>query len=276
MKIGYPCTNLTIGTMKGSLPDNLRTLEEEEEEAVVVENLACLARTLEFNEKAGLSFFSIDPRVVPHRPGAYAEYLAAIGSYVREKGMRVMICPVRAALSPARRGDDLTHLASILDTMDLDTTAKIAVGIGSGDRGSAEKFYQEYDHLPDAVTRRLVIRNDRVHSVEDCCAIGRACGVPVAYDHHQARGDPGEAVRECARTWGKEDGVPIVFYGSLEPGVPHPPSVNPAAFEAFLAAIAPPTVDVMLLFRDRERSALMARRIADRQRVMSAPAQQTL
>lgn len=275
MKIGYPCANLTLGPMTGLLPDR-RQAPAEEVDAAVVENLACLARTLEFNEKADLSFFAISPRAVPHRTAAYAECLAAVGAYVREKGMRIATCPAGPALTPERRAADLVHLASLLDAMDLDTTAKIPVRIYG--RGDADEFCREYDSLPDAVARRLVIRNDRFHTVEDCRAIGRACGVPVAYDRHQAGGDPGEAVRECARTWRKEDGVPIVFYGSLDRDTPHPPSVDPAAFGSFLAATAPTDIDVMLLFRDRERSALIARRVAHddprlaADRVMSAPA----
>jgi UV DNA damage repair endonuclease len=275
MRIGYPCTNLTIGVMTGLFPDRHHTPEEVE--AAAVENLACLARTLEFNEKADLSLFAISPRLIPYPAAAYAKYLAAIGAYVREKEMRIVACPAGPSLTPERRAAGLVHLASLLDAMDLDMTAKIPVWIG-GRRGAdevARSFLRDYDALPDAVTRRLVIRNDRFHTVDDCRAVGHECGVPVAYDHHQAAGDPGEAVRACARTWKKDDGVPIVFYGSLDPGVPRPPSVDPTAFGSFLAATAPVDIDVMLLFRDRERSALLAHRVADRQRVMSAPAHQT-
>ncbi|WP_220681302.1 UV DNA damage repair endonuclease UvsE [Methanofollis formosanus] len=274
MKIGYPCANLTIGPIKD-------LFSKEEAEAIAVENLACLARTLEFNEKAGLSFFAISPRLIPHQTlpdlvVEYSECLAAIGAYVKEKGMRIAACPARAALAAERRAADLAHLASLLDAMGLDTTAKIPVRING--RGEAESvaasFCREYDALPEAVTRRLVIRNDRIHTVGDCCAVGQACGVPVAYDHHQAGGDPGEGVRECALTWKSGDGAPIVFYGSLDPGVPHPQSVDPAAFRSFLAATAPAAreIDVMLLFKDRERSALTARRVArDDLRLRGAP-----
>lgn len=264
IRIGYPCASLTIGPMKGRF-------SKEEADAVAVENLACLARTLEFNDKAGLSFFAISPQLIPHQTlpnlvARYSECLAGIGAYVKERGTRIVACPASPSLAPERRAADLVHLASLLDAMDLDTTAKIPVRIGG--RGDAEEvaasFCREYDFLPEMVTRRLVIRNDRTHTVGECCAIGLACGVPVAYDHHQAGGDPGEGVRECALTWTSGDGTPIVFYGSLDPGVPHPLSVDPAAFRSFLAATTRAVweIDIMLLFRDRERSALTARRVA--------------
>lgn len=250
MRIGYPCTNLTIGAMMDLFP------LQGEVDAAVIGNLACLARTLEFNEKADLFFFAIDPRLVPDQTiPLYAEELAAIGAYVKEKEMRIIACPA---------GSSLAHLAAFLDAMGLDTTAKIPVpGMPGG-----------YDDLPDTVIRRLVLRNDRFHTVEDCCAVGRAHGVPVAYDR-RAGGDLGRDLVQCAGTWKKSDGVPIVFYGS-----PDTPTIDQAAFRSFLAATAGTDIDIMLLFRDRERSAIMARQLArndprlvvGRQRVMSTPA----
>lgn len=250
MRIGYPCTNLTIGVMMELFPVG-GPAPQEEVDAGVVGNLAGLARTLEFNEKADLLFFSIDPRLVPDQTGPmYSECLAAIGAYVKEKKMRLMTCP--AGPFSTRRAADLVHLAALLDAMGLDATAKIPISIS----GTSD-FPGEYDALPDAVSRRLVIRNDRLHTVDECCAVDRACGVPVAYDHHQGREDPGEAVRACAETWKKDDGVPIVFYGS-----PCTPSIDPAGFESFLAATTGTDIDVMLQFKDRERSAIIAHQVA--------------
>jgi UV DNA damage endonuclease len=276
MKIGYPCTNLTIGAIKSLFP-NRHHVQEQEVDAAVIENLACLARTLEFNEKADLSFFAISPRLIPYPAEVYATYLTAIGTYVREKEMRIAACPAGPSLTPERRVADIIHLASLLDAMDLDMTAKIPVRIsGRGDIDeAATSFRREYETLPDDAARRLAIRNDRFHTVDDCRTISDECGVPVVYDHHQAAEDPGKSVRACARTWKKEDGMPIVFYGSLDRETPRPPSIDPVAFEAFLAKTGPVDVDVMLLFRDRERSALIAHRVADRQRVMGAPAHRT-
>lgn len=265
MKIGYPCANFTIGHIHDPF-------SKEEADLMAVENLACLARILEFNEKMGLSFFAISPQLITYQtsPDLIArcsECFTAIGTYVKEKGMRIMACPNGPSLPPERRAVDLVHLASLLDAMGLDTTAKIPVQItGRGEREKvAASFCQDYDVLPDTVTRRLVIRNDRAHTVRDCCALGRACGVPVAYDHHLAGGNPAKSIRECVQTWNREDGAPIVFYGSLDPGVPHTPSLDPAAFRSFLAATitqATQEIDVMLLFRDREQSALSAHRVA--------------
>lgn len=286
MRIGYPCVNLGIGCTPART-FRLRSWSPERFRLTVRENLACLLQTLQFNIDHGLLFFRITSDLIPFAShpvneidweGEFAGSFTEIGDLIRKSGMRISMHPDQFTLinSPdegvtGRSIGELAYHAAVLDAMGLDTTAKIQVHAGGvyGDKASAmDRFLDRYRDLPAAIRRRLVVENDdRLYTVADCCALSRACGVPVLFDtfHHECN-PSGEGVSEalalCARRWREADGIPMVDYSSQEPGArkgAHIHAIDLAHFRAFLAASHPHDIEIMLEIKDKERSALLAR-----------------
>jgi len=210
--------------------------------------------------------------------GEFSGSFIEIGDLIRESRMRISMHPDQFTLinSPdegvtARSIAELAYHAAVLDAMGLDATAKIQIHAGGvyGDKASAmERFLDRYRDLPAEIRRRLVVENDdRLYTAAECCALSRACGIPVLFDtfHHECNSsgeEMPEALAICARTWGRSDGMPMVDYSSQEPGArkgAHIHAIDLAHFRAFIAASRPRDIDLMLEIKDKEKSALLAR-----------------
>jgi UV DNA damage endonuclease len=287
MKIGYPCLNRSIGCTPGRT-FRLRSYSARRLAESVRLNLECLGRILEFNTANGLLFFRITSDLVPfasHPVCAFpwheefAQRFASLGEFIRHNEMRISMHPDQFTLinSPdpdifSRSAAELDYHARILDLLGLDRTARIQIHVGGvyGDKAaSIDRFCLRFERLDRAVRRRLVVENDdRQYSVSDCLLISRRTGTPVLFDsfHHQL--NPGgkemlEAMQLAAATWKKGDGPPMVDYSSQKKGErrgSHAESIDLKDFAAFIAAAGILDFDIMLEIKDKEKSALRARR----------------
>lgn len=296
MRIGYPCVNLGIGCTSART-FRLRSYSAALLAQKVASNLDCLTRTLEWNAARGILFYRITSDLVPFASHPvcrcdwgrrFADRFVRIGALIRACGMRVSMHPDQFTLinSPdrgifVRSVRELRYHAAVLDAMGLGAEAKIQIHAGGvyGERTAAmRRFIARYDELTEAVRRRLVVENDeRCYPLADCLALHRTTGIPVVCDvfHHRIlnRGETvPEALRLAGRTWGREDGPPIVDYSAQAPGKrigTHVASIPLAAFKRFLAAGRPLDFDLMLEIKDKERSALRALRAARGDRRLS-------
>jgi UV DNA damage endonuclease len=291
MKVGYPCLNRSIGC-SSSRTFRLRSYSPPRLVETVRGNLLCLQRVLEFNLKENLLFFRITSDLVPFAshpvcqvpwPGTFAAEFEAIGNFIKDNGMRISMHPDQFTLinSPdpdifSRSSAELDYHALVLDLLGLDRTAKIQIHGGGiyGDKAkSMDRFCRRFERLAQPVRRRLVLENDdRQYSVADCLAISRRTGMPVLFDsfHHQLNGngeDLAAALRLTAATWGKKDGLPMVDYSSQRKGAragSHTESIDLKNFARFIAAVGQLDFDVMLEIKNKEQSALRARRFLDK------------
>jgi UV DNA damage endonuclease len=287
MKIGYPCLNRSIGCTPGHT-FRLGSYSPERLVETVQRNLDCLERILGFNLANGLLFLRITSDLVPFAshpvcafPWAdeFAGRFAAIGGVMRRSGMRISMHPDQFTLinspDPAifrRSAAELAYHARVLDLLGLDRTAKIQIHTGGvyGDKtASRERFCARFVLLDEKIRRRLVVENDdRHYAVADCLAISRRTGIPVLFDslHHQLNNngeDPATALGLAAATWKQGDGPPMVDYSSQrrdERRGSHAESIDLKHFSRFIAATQAFDFDVMLEIKDKERSALRARR----------------
>jgi UV DNA damage endonuclease len=287
MKIGYPCVNETLpcsaaGTFR------LASYSAERLVPTVAANLACLQQILEWNVAHGLLFFRMGSGIVPfgsHEINTFPwqthfkNEFRAIGDFVRQHGMRISFHPdqfvVLNSPDPAivqRSVSELVYQGSMLDLMELDSTAKLQIHAGGayGDKGSALARWVDTFHtlVPEEVKVRLVVENDdRLYSLRECLSLHDETGVPILFDnfHHEClnHGEPMRlALRLAAATWNPtRDGVLMMDYSSQAPDErrgKHTDTLVPELFQDFLTDLDGLDVDMMLEIKDKEASAVRA------------------
>jgi len=289
MRIGYPCINLSL-VCRPSRTFRLASLSWERLRETVAGNLACLEEMVRWNASHGLLFLRITSDLVPlashpanHFPWdrAFAPDLARIGQLIRSYGMRISMHPGQYTVLNSPRPEvleasvaELAYHARVLDLLGLDRTVKIQLHVGGvyKDKEAAmARFVRRVGDLGRTMRDRLVVENDeRSYTLEDCLQIHTACGIPVLLDafHHELNRDGRslpEALAAAAATWGEGDGLPMVDYSSPLPDGrtgSHAHALDEAHFRRFLGESRPHDFDLMLEVKDKERSALLAARIA--------------
>jgi UV DNA damage endonuclease len=288
MKIGYPCINRGIGCTANST-FRLASYSEERLVQKVENNLDCLFKILQYNVQNGFYFFRISSDLVPFGShpvctfdwaGHFRVRLRKVGEFIKEHDIRISMHPDQFVLINALKDDiversirELEYHCTILNEMDLDSTAKIQIHVGGvyGDRPSAiARFVDRYKSLNPSLRRRLVIENDdRLFSLKDCLRVHEKTTIPILFDafHHHCLNN-GETLRqglELARqTWKKSDGVPMVDYSSQQKGQrpgSHAKTLNRAIFKKFLHETRGLDFDLMLEIKDKETSAFKALKI---------------
>jgi UV DNA damage endonuclease len=289
MKIGYPCINLTVDC-QGNKTFRIKSYSEEKIIETVENNLRCLIEILKFNVKHDLYFFRISSDLVPFasHPNCgfkwekhFAGEFKYIGDLIRQNEIRISMHPDQFTLinSPDRKiygrsVSELLYHSKVLDCMGLDLSAKIQIHIGGvyGDKNkSMERFVRRYEKLDTSIRGRLVIENDdRSYSLRDCICIFKETGIPILFDvfHHEIF-NSGETLEEAfklfERTWRMNDGIPMVDYSSQGDGQRigrHVRSIDIGKFRNFMVETRPFDFDVMLEIKDKERSAIVAVKVA--------------
>jgi UV DNA damage endonuclease len=289
MRIGYPCTNRTLGC-RGGRTLRLASFSLERLDEIVSSNLRCLETMLHFNVEHGIRFFRISsdlipfashPEIEPPWRHLYARAIAELGPLIQHDGIRIDMHPGQYTVlnSPDEKVAknavrDLVYHVGVLDEMGLDPTAKVQIHLGGvyGDREtSLARFIARAKLLPETVRRRLAIENDeRSFGLADCLRVAEAVRLPVLLDvyHHRLKND-GESLADAlvaaAETWSAADGVPMVDYSLPLPGGrfgQHAETLDDDDFRRFVHASRGVDVDVMLEIKDKELSALRAVELA--------------
>jgi UV DNA damage endonuclease len=285
MKIGYPCTNLSLDCSSAKT-FRLASYTEERLQTTVQGNLECLLRILQFNLEQGLLFFRLSSDLVPFASHPICQFnwqdtfrpqFEKIGSFIRQNGMRVSMHPDQFTLINSldeeifqRSVAELEYHAQILDLCGLDNTHKIQIHVGGvyGDKAaSITRFIERFFTLPQHIQRRLVIENDdRLYTVRDCHEIHQQTLIPILFDNfHHELANNGETIEEAfvlvRSTWAESDGVPMVDYSSQDPEKrrgSHVSSIDLDDFKSFVQRLSAYDFDVMLEIKDKECSALKA------------------
>ena len=286
MRIGYPCINRSIGCTP-SKTFRLASYSDTRLRDTVQANLSCLEKILEYNAQKGLLFLRITSDLVPFASHPVCRFpwqehflpvFESLGRYIRKHRFRISLHPDQFVLvnTPAtdvlrRSIDELIYHVELLELMGLDKTAKIQIHVGGiyGDKtASTERFIRACEGLlDDRILHHLVIENDdRLYSAADCLAISDRTGIPVLFDvFHHALYNNGESVRQIldrvAKTWGENDGLPMVDYSSQEAGKrpgAHAGHIDLPDFKRFLKETQAYDMDIMLEIKDKETSAIAA------------------
>ncbi|MBD3322801.1 MAG: UV DNA damage repair endonuclease UvsE [Chitinivibrionales bacterium] len=285
MKIGYPCINRSVDcTANGTF--RLKSYSEKRLVETVGKNLACLKKILCYNIEHSMLFLRISSDIIPFASHPicavnwkkyFSQEFKALGALIKKHSIRISMHPDQFTILNAKERRiidnsirELRYHAAVLDSMGLDTTAKVQVHVGGvyGDKKeSMRRFIEHYNKLETIISRRLVIENDdRLYSLKDCCAIHEQTGIPVLFDvfHHSILNNKETvpaALSRAAATWQKSDGIPMIDYSSQEKNErngKHVRSIDIRDFKRFLKLSRNHDFDCMLEIKDKERSALKA------------------
>ncbi len=170
---------------------------------------------------------------------------------------------------------ELIYHCEVLDLLELNATAKVQIHIGGvyGDKSQAiQRFINVYKNLPSLIKKRLVIENDHVsYSLKDCLFVYREIGIAVLFDsfHHECLNNK-ETIKQAmllaSQTWHKRDGILMVDYSSQKPKTnkgTHSEHINIRHFKKFVQTTRGIKFDLMLEIKDKEKSALLARKMLD-------------
>ena len=285
MKIGYPCINRSIGCTANST-FRLASYSDERMKTTIENNFNCLRKILKYNQEKGLYFFRISSDIIPFASHPVCTFdwerhfhkeLSEAGDFIIQNKMRISMHPDQFVLlnSPhedvvARSIQELDYHCRVMDSMGLDSTAKIQIHVGGVYKAkpqAIERFIKRYKTLSSSLKKRLVIENDdRLYSLRDCLKIHAGIGLPVLFDtlHHECLNhgeSKREAIETALRTWKTEDGLLMVDYSSQEKGAKkgkHAESIDRNNFKDFLRQTQGLDFDIMLEIKDKEKSAAQA------------------
>ncbi|NVM46296.1 MAG: UV DNA damage repair endonuclease UvsE [Candidatus Lokiarchaeota archaeon] len=285
MKIGYPCINLSIDC-RSSRTFRLKNYSEKRVKETIDKNLDCLRTILEFNVAKKMYFFRITSDLIPFASHTimnfdwqkcFSSKLIEIGEYINENKIRVSMHPGQYTVINSKNQQvyhnsrkELEYHVNLLDSMNLDASAKIITHIGGVYENKVEsmrRFIKRYNELSNNTRKRYVIENDdKSYNINDCLSINQETGIPIVFDiyHHECNKTQKTMVEEFQKvttTWKINDGVPIVHYSSEHPlkGKPrHADEIDILHFSRFLEKTKKFDFDIMLEIKDKERSAIKA------------------
>lgn len=168
MRIGYPCSNLTLRE-SASRTFRLASYSEERLVEIVDANLDALQRYLQWNAEHGIDFFRISSGTVPfashpvmtfdwqsHFAGRFEE----IGRFIADHDMRINVHPGQYTLLNAVKDDvvrasvaELAYHADLLDALGLDHTHKIQIHTGASMATSRPQCSVSWTRTRDFPTR---------------------------------------------------------------------------------------------------------------------------
>lgn len=251
-RYGYACINRTLrehdvrtnrDMMQATFidDDNLEYTAE-----LCTENLQGLLEVLEWNVQHDIRLFRVTSMPFPwftewsfsqlpdsgnytrHDVRVYADKIA---SFVEEHDIRLTMhpghyCCLASPTDSTYRNtvDSLEAHARFMDLLNLPRSPQAAINIhigGTYDDKEATlwRFADRYKQLPDNVRSRLVVENDDTESqfaVQDLYRLHREVSIPVTFDYHHHRCNPGTlneraALHFASRTW--PDGIrPLTHY----------------------------------------------------------------
>tara|TARA_Y100001970_G_scaffold292424_1_gene433678 strand:- start:2911 stop:3789 length:879 start_codon:yes stop_codon:yes gene_type:complete len=288
MKIGYPCTNLSIGCYSNK-KFRLANFSIDKFVETVKNNLDCLNQIIDYNIKNNFLFLRISSETIPFASHEicnidwkrkFRNELKYIGKKLQKNNFRVSMHPGQFTLlnSPNKNVvkkslAELKYHADFLDAISLDNSAKIQIHVGGvyGNKDRAiKRFVNTFKVMSNKIKSRLVIENDDYHySIGDCMKINSHTNIPIILDNlHLECLNDGESLIEAYQmiknTWYGEHGIPMLDYSSQQEGArigKHTDRLNQEHFSNFINVMKNEEFDLMFEIKDKEKSVGKAQEI---------------
>jgi len=289
MKIGYSSTNWSFDCRANST-FRIGSYSRDRFIKTVKGNLDCLKKILEYNISNDILFFRISSDILPFAGHSilnvnwrreFKKELSEIGKMIKNGNVRISMHPGQYLILNSPNDEvvrssvrELKWHCQFMDAMGLDNTAKVQFHVGGvyGNRSDAmSRFVNTFLELPNFMKKRAVLENDdSLYGVSDCLLVSYQCNVPLVLDvFHHSLHNAGETLHDAllstSRTWGRDDGLPMVDYSSQEKGAlpgRHAKHIDPKEFMEFIKATSGYDFDIMLEIKDKEKSVFTALNVA--------------
>lgn len=287
MKIGYPGTNESVGC-SSSRTFRLSSFTQERFLSTAKENLSCLEKILRFNQRHQLLFFRISSNLIPYASHSVNtvdwfrllnKEFNSLSQTIHTNQMRITMHPgpftVLNSPSEIYFQNSLKILFyhwQVFSLLKLSVSPKIVLHLGGvyGQKGfSLKRFISRFQTLPAKLQNIITLENDERYNIQDCFLVSQKTGLPITLDafHHQLN-NQGESILEAwqiaASSWQTQDGPPIVHFSQQEIGKAagsHARHLNKRGFIDFFRLLGKFEFDLMMEFKDKEKSALAAQKI---------------
>ena len=237
-------------------------------------NLHALERILRWNVEHDIRVFRISSNTIPFgsHPAnnvrwweEFAPRFAELGALM--DGMSISTHPGQYTVLGSGRPEvveaslaELEYQALLLRSFGLDAAHKMVIHLS----GTPERFLAAVERLSSDAHARLVVENDERWSLEDVLALGLTTVFDVF--HHRLRPSfPELDVRAttllAGETWTTRQEV---HFSTQDPGKrpgAHSATLDREAFAEFARSVGDLDIDCVLEVKDKERSAMLARKL---------------
>ena len=208
ISLGLCCINTTLREQKPPVFCSRSCIRKnftiEHAKKLALQNVKDISTLIEWNHQNGIRCFRLSSDIFPH----FTDYetqnysidfaekeLEKAGELANHYKHRIVMHPGQYNQVGAesldvflKTIDDLSHHASILDTMNIDENGVIIVHGGGTYKDKSKtirRWIEQYDELPQSVKRRLVLENcERQYSTRDCLNISEEISIPIVFDFH--------------------------------------------------------------------------------------------
>ena len=175
---------------------------EEKREKIFLENLNNLMEILKYNYKNNIHFYRMTSHLVPlltykdsydNILNKYKNKLEEIGTFIREKKMRVDIHPDQFNVLNSNNLsvveatiNNLNYYNDLMNKIGLNTNIILHVGSSvDGKKKSMDRFINNFNKLNRNIKKRLVIENDdKVFNIRNVLYLSKKLNIPVVLDYH--------------------------------------------------------------------------------------------
>jgi UV DNA damage endonuclease len=231
IRFGYVAIALNLqdsSTSKTITLGNLQKLHDQKArqarlQRLVKENLENTLRILRYNNSEGIRLYRLTSKLVPfatyplefewNYAEQYSKELLAIGTYIKETGMRVSFHPDHFTVinTPDERVfaegvKDLSYHDLMFSSMKLGPEYKLVTHVGGfyGDKQQAlERFAKNFVRLPEGIRARLILENDdKSYTALQVLSLCEELKLPMVLDlHHHFCNPGGDIVELLPRIW---------------------------------------------------------------------------
>lgn len=218
IQLGLCCMNTELRNLKPPIYASRsitqkKVLEIGQQEGVKIikerayQNILDIIKLMEWNEENGIKVFRLSSEILPHKSNIKVDNydfdfildkLKEIGRLSKKYNQRLTFHPGQFNIIGAKEDKifqatirELSYHADLFDLMELDQNSVIVIhggGVYGNKKETMERWYDNFNRLPEKIKKRLVIENcERMYNIEDCLEISKRINIPVVFDthHHQ-------------------------------------------------------------------------------------------
>lgn len=228
VRLGYACISETLGITSSSTYSYTNFSREHDFfklDRIIMSNFFALEKILKYSIKNNIHFYRMSSNLIPlatkHEVefdyiNKYRGWYDKLGKIINDSNMRVDFHPSEYCVINSVKKEVvnqsielLEYHYNLLEALAVkDKILVIHVGSGAlGKKNAISRFCNVFLTLDKKIQDAIAIENDdKVFNIDDCLEISKRVGVPVVFDYHHNKCNPGEknlddAMNEVFASW---------------------------------------------------------------------------